>query len=83
MPTDTITLTYWEAANLYLSDDSVATLDAEFTQMYPNVTLERVAKAFNDIIATERLQASGPNHRTSWCPTAATPCSVLSSRLAS
>ena len=61
MPTDPITLTYWEAANLYLSDDSVATLDAEFTEKYPNVTLERVAKAFNDIIATERLQASGPN----------------------
>ncbi len=61
MPTDPITLTYWDAANLYLSDEYVATLDAEFIEKYPNVKLERVAKAFNDIIATERLQASGPN----------------------
>ncbi len=61
MPTDPITLTYWEATNEYLSEEGVATLDAEFQAKYPNVTLVRVAKAFNDIIATERLQASGPN----------------------
>jgi raffinose/stachyose/melibiose transport system substrate-binding protein len=60
MPTDPITLTYWEASGLYLSDESVAKLDQEFMETYPNVTLNRVARAFNDIIATERLQASGP-----------------------
>ena len=61
MPTEPITLTYWEQAGLYLSEEGVATLDQEFMEMYPNVTLERVARSFNDIIATERLQASGPN----------------------
>jgi len=61
MPTEPVTLTYWEAANEYLSEDGVATLDAEFMERYPNVELVRVAKVFNDIIATERLQASGPN----------------------
>lgn len=61
MPAEPITLTYWEAANEYLSEDGVATLDAEFMERYPNVTLERVSKVFSDIIATERLQASGPN----------------------
>ena len=61
MPTEPITLTYWEAANEYLSEEGVATLDAEFMERYPNVELVRVAKVFNDIIATERLQASGPN----------------------
>ena len=30
-------------------------------EAYPNIELERVSKVFNDIIATERLQASGPN----------------------
>ena len=54
MPTEPITLTYWEASGLYLSDDGVAQLDQEFMEKYPNVTLERVARAFNDIIATER-----------------------------
>ena len=61
MPTQPMTLTYWEAANEYLSEEGVATLDAEFQAKYPNVTLVRVAKVFSDIIATERLQASGPN----------------------
>ena len=61
MPTEPITLTYWEAANEYLSEEGVAILDAEFMEHYPNVELVRVAKVFNDIIATERLQASGPN----------------------
>jgi raffinose/stachyose/melibiose transport system substrate-binding protein len=61
MPIEPITLTYWEAANEYLSEAGVAQLDAEFTAAYPNITLERVSKAFSDIIATERLDASGPN----------------------
>ena len=61
MPSEPITLTYWEAANEYLSEEGVATLDAEFMEAYPNVELVRVARVFNDIIATERLQASGPN----------------------
>ena len=61
MPTEPVagSRTGTRHANLY--DECVATLDAEFMEKYPNVTLERVAKAFNDIIATERLQASGPN----------------------
>ena len=61
MPTSPITLTYWEAAGEYLSDEGVATLDAEFQQAYPNVRLERVAKPFTEIMATEKGRAAGPN----------------------
>lgn len=61
MPTEPITITYWDAANENLSDDGAAILDAEFMEAYPNVELVRVSKVFNDIIATERLQASGSN----------------------
>jgi raffinose/stachyose/melibiose transport system substrate-binding protein len=60
MPTQAITLTYWEASGLYLSDAGVAQLDKEFMATYPNVKLVRVAKSFADITSTERLQASGP-----------------------
>lgn len=60
MPTQPITLTYWEASGLYLSDAGVTQLDTEFMAQYPNVKLVRVAKSFADITSTERLQASGP-----------------------
>ncbi len=61
MPTDAITLNYWDDANENLSDAGVAKLDAAFKAKYPNVTLNRTAKTFNDILSTEKLQASGPN----------------------
>lgn len=61
MPTGPVPITYWDDATENLSDAGVATLDAAFTAKYPNVTLTRVAKTFNDILSTEKLQASGPN----------------------
>ena len=61
MPTEPVALTYWDDATENLSDTGVATLDAAFTAKYPNVALTRVAKTFNDILSTEKLQASGPN----------------------
>jgi raffinose/stachyose/melibiose transport system substrate-binding protein len=61
MPSSPVTLTYWEASGEYLSEEGVAMLDAEFQHAHPNVKLSRVAKPFADIMATEKLQASGPN----------------------
>jgi raffinose/stachyose/melibiose transport system substrate-binding protein len=61
MPTGPVALTYWDDATENLSDAGVATLDEAFQTKYPNVTLTRVAKTFNDILSTEKLQATGPN----------------------
>ena len=61
MTTDPVTLNYWDDLNENLSDAGVATLDAAFKAKYPNVTLNRTAKTFADILATEKLQATGPN----------------------
>jgi ABC-type glycerol-3-phosphate transport system substrate-binding protein len=61
MPSKPITLTYWDATGLYLSDQGAATLDKEFMAKYPNVKVVRVPKAFATITSTERLAASGPN----------------------
>jgi raffinose/stachyose/melibiose transport system substrate-binding protein len=61
MTTDAVTLNYWDDLNENLSDAGVATLDAAFKAKYPNVTLNRTAKTFSDILTTEKLQASGPN----------------------
>jgi raffinose/stachyose/melibiose transport system substrate-binding protein len=61
MPTKPITLTYWDATGLYLSDQGAATLDKEFMAKYPNIKVVRVPKAFATITSTERLAASGPN----------------------
>src|SRR5215213_7783777 len=61
LSTDPITLNYWDDLNENLSDAGVATLDAASNAKYPNVTLNRTAKTFSDILTTEKLQASGPN----------------------
>lgn len=61
LTSDPVTLNYWDDANENLSDAGVATLDAAFKAKYPNVTLNRTAKTFSDILTTEKLQASGPN----------------------
>jgi raffinose/stachyose/melibiose transport system substrate-binding protein len=61
MPTDKITLSYWEFSGGYLSEAAVATLDKEFMAKYPNVTLSRTAKSLGDILTTEKLQMQGDN----------------------
>jgi raffinose/stachyose/melibiose transport system substrate-binding protein len=61
MTSDPVTLNYWDDLNENLSDAGVATLDAAFKTKYPNVTLNRTAKTFSDILTTEKLQASGAN----------------------
>src|SRR5438105_15548488 len=61
MTADAVTLNYWDDANENLSDAGVAKLDAAFRAKYPNVTLNRTAKTLNDILSTEKLQASGPH----------------------
>jgi len=60
MTTDAVTLNYWDDLNENLSDAGVAKLDAAFKAKYPNVTLNRTAKTFSDILTTEKLQASAP-----------------------
>lgn len=61
MTADPVTIDYWDDATENLSDEGVAIMDAAFKAKYPNVTLNRTAKTFGDILATEKLQASGPN----------------------
>ncbi len=61
MTTAAVTLNYWDDLNENLSDAGVAKLDAAFKAKYPNVTLNRTAKTFSDILTTEKLQASAPN----------------------
>lgn len=61
IPSDPVTLNYWDDLNENLSDAGVAKLDAAFKAKYPNVTLNRTAKTFSDILTTEKLQASAPN----------------------
>jgi raffinose/stachyose/melibiose transport system substrate-binding protein len=61
MPASPVTLRYWEAAGEYLSEEGVATLDAEFQQAHPNVRLSRVAKPFAEIMAAGKRQATGPD----------------------
>jgi raffinose/stachyose/melibiose transport system substrate-binding protein len=61
LSSDPMTLNYWDDSNENLSDAGVATLDTAFKAKYPNVTLNRTAKTFSDILTTEKLQASGPN----------------------
>jgi raffinose/stachyose/melibiose transport system substrate-binding protein len=61
LTSDPMTLNYWDDSNENLSDAGVATLDTAFKAKYPNVTLNRTAKTFSDILTTEKLQASGPN----------------------
>ncbi len=61
MPTTPITLTYWEASGENLSEEGVATLDAEFEDAHPSVDVSRVAKTFPEIMASARRQAAGPD----------------------
>ena len=61
LTSDPITLNYWDDLNENLSDAGVKILDDAFKAKYPNVTLNRTAKTFADILATEKLQATGPN----------------------
>ena len=61
MTADAVTLNYWDDLNENLSDAGVAKLDAAFKAKYPNVTLNRTAQTFSDILTTEKLQASAPN----------------------
>lgn len=58
---EAITLTYWDADGLYLAPDKIVALDRQFEAANPGVTVVRVSKAFNDVMATERLAASDPN----------------------
>jgi raffinose/stachyose/melibiose transport system substrate-binding protein len=61
MPTNPVTLTYWENAGTYLSDAGVAQLDQEYMTMYPNVKVVRVPKSLSDIQASQKLAASSAN----------------------
>ena len=58
---DPVTLVVWDgetgdAPNIMLDE-----LNAQFQEMYPNVTIERVTKSFEDLTATLPLAVSDPN----------------------
>jgi raffinose/stachyose/melibiose transport system substrate-binding protein len=56
-----ITLTVWDTETSPGPSAAMEALDAAFSAKYPNVTIKRTAKAFDDYVTTIKLAASGPD----------------------
>jgi raffinose/stachyose/melibiose transport system substrate-binding protein len=56
-----VTLTEWDTENEPGPSGEMDALNAAFHQKYPNVTIKRTAKAFDDFVATIKLAASAPD----------------------
>jgi raffinose/stachyose/melibiose transport system substrate-binding protein len=56
-----VTLLVWDQEVRGGQKRQIERLNAEFMEMYPNVTIERVAKSFDDLFNTVKLAVSGPN----------------------
>lgn len=54
-----VTLTVWDQEVRGGQDKRVKQLNDEFQQKYPNVTIKRVSRSFNDLQATLKLALSG------------------------
>ncbi|MFT4124268.1 MAG: extracellular solute-binding protein [Microbacteriaceae bacterium] len=54
-----ITLTVWDGESSSGISTTLDELNAEFEQMYPNVTIERVTRTLDDLKATLKLAMSG------------------------
>lgn len=54
-----VTLTVWDQETRGGQDKRVKQLNDEFEQKYPNVTIKRVSRSFNDLQATLKLALSG------------------------
>jgi raffinose/stachyose/melibiose transport system substrate-binding protein len=55
-----VTLTVWDQEVRGGQNKQMKQLIAEFQQKYPNVTIKRVAKSFDDLQTTLKLAVSGP-----------------------
>lgn len=55
-----VTLTVWDQEVRGGQDAQMRRLNAEFQEKYPNVTIKRVAKSFEDLNTTLKLAVSGP-----------------------
>jgi raffinose/stachyose/melibiose transport system substrate-binding protein len=55
-----VTLTIWDQEVRGGQRKQMAQLNKEFQQKYPNVTIKRVAKSFEDLQTTLKLAVSGP-----------------------
>src|SRR5207248_4793426 len=55
-----VTLTVWDQEVRGGQAAQIRRLNAEFHAKYPNVTIKRVAKSFNDLNTTLKLAVSGP-----------------------
>lgn len=56
-----VTLTVWDQEVRGGQDKRVEQLNGEFHKRYPNVTIKRVSRSFNDLQATLKLALSGDN----------------------
>src|SRR4051794_37632873 len=55
-----VTLTVWDQEVRGGQKKQIQQLNDEFQAKYPNVTIERVAKSFEDLLKTVKLAVSGP-----------------------
>jgi raffinose/stachyose/melibiose transport system substrate-binding protein len=58
---DPVTLVVWDGETGDAPNIMLDQLNAEFEEMYPNVTIERLTKSFEDLTATLPLAVSDPN----------------------
>lgn len=56
-----VTLTEWDTKSQAGPSGEMDALNSAFSAKYPNVTIRRTSKAFDDYIATIKLAASGPD----------------------
>lgn len=56
-----VTLTVWDEETNSVKSTLVNQLNAEFEKKYPNVTISRVSRSFNDLKTTLKLALSGAN----------------------
>ena len=54
-----VTLTVWDQEVRGGQEKQMATLNAEFQKKYPNITIKRVSRSFDDLVKTLRLALTG------------------------
>ena len=54
-----VTLTVWDQEVRGGQEKQMSTLNAQFHEKYPNITIKRVSRSFDDLVKTLRLALSG------------------------
>jgi len=54
-----VTLTVWDQEVRGGQEKQMATLNADFQEKYPNITIKRVSRSFDDLVKTLRLALTG------------------------